>query len=393
MRRIIDSEKLPIKLWLDDLEAGALKQARHLANLPFAVGHVALMPDSHQGFGMPIGGVLATRDVIIPNAVGVDIGCGMCAVRTSLERLERPALAAVIGHIVRRVPVGFAWHDRPQADGLMPDGLSPVETPVVWEQYERARRQLGTLGGGNHFIELQQGSDGRVWLMVHSGSRNLGKQVADRYNRLAVALNEKWRSPVPRAWQLAYLPLETPEAARYRREMEYCVEFALANRLQMMARIREAVADVAGAVEFDHPVNIAHNFAAGERHFGQDVVVHRKGATQARAGQLGIVPGSQGTRSYLVRGRGNPESFESCSHGAGRRMGRQEARRRLDLAEQQARLDARGILHSLRSRRDLDEAPDAYKDIDAVMANQADLVDIAVELTPLAVVKGGDEGG
>ena len=384
--KVIGTERLPIKMWLDELEDGALAQAKNLANLPFAFRHVAIMPDSHQGYGMPIGGVLATKGTIVPNAVGVDIGCGMCAVQTSMTSIDRHMLMRVVNRIKELVPVGFNWHKEPQI-GFMPTLPLSAYAPVIHGQYEKAQLQVGTLGGGNHFIEIQKGSDGFIWIMVHSGSRNLGKQVADHYNKMAVALNERWFSSVPGEWQLAFLPIDAQEARQYRTEMEYCVQFALANRRLMLSFIMDSFEENLSAVEFADPINIAHNYAAMENHYGENVMVHRKGATQAREGQTGIIPGSQGTKSYIVRGKGNRESFMSCSHGAGRKMGRKQATRQLDLAEQQALMDSKGIIHSIASVKDLDEAPAAYKDIDVVMQNQADLVEIVVELTPLAVIK------
>jgi tRNA-splicing ligase RtcB (3'-phosphate/5'-hydroxy nucleic acid ligase) len=388
--RIITTEQFPIKLWLEEIEDGAVAQARNLANLPFAFRHVAIMPDSHVGYGMPIGGVLATEGVVVPNAVGVDIGCGMCALQTNLTGLEVDALKKVMGQIRQAVPVGFSHNKEAQ-----PIDDMPTQIPygfggysVCKNQFEAARRQLGTLGGGNHFIEIQRGSDGHIWVMIHSGSRNLGKQVADYYNNLAVKLNARWRSAVPKEWQLAFLPLDSEEGQAYQSEMNYCVEFALANRNLMMDRVMEAFAGVLGVVASMPRINIAHNYAAMEHHFGRNVLVHRKGATRARSGEAGIIPGSQGTKSYIVSGKGNRESFESCSHGAGRRMGRKQAQRELSLAEEIARLDQQGIVHGIRKQEDLDEAAGAYKPIETVMANQTDLVDIAVELTPLGVIKG-----
>jgi tRNA-splicing ligase RtcB len=269
----------------------------------------------------------------------------------------------------------------------MPERRGGEAMPVVEAEYDKARRQVGTLGGGNHFIEIQRGSDGRIWAMVHSGSRNIGKQVADHYNKLAVKLNEKWKSDVPKAWQLAFLPLESDEGRQYLREMTYCVAFAQASRALMLERVQEALREAAPEAAFDPVINIAHNYAAREKHYGREVVVHRKGATQAQAGQQGIIPGSQGAQSYIVRGKGNRESFMSCSHGAGRRMGRKQAMRELDLKKQQALLESQGIVHGLRAKKDLDEAPGAYKDIAQVMRNQQDLVDIETELTPLAALK------
>ena len=236
MQQVITTEKAPIKLWLDDIEKGALAQARNLANLPFVFRHIAIMPDAHQGFGMPIGGVMATRNVIVPNAVGVDIGCGICAVKTSLKKIAKSALLDILGGIKRSVPVGFRHHDKKQAERQLPKPTT--KTPVVKKQYPSALKQIGTLGGGNHFIEIQQGSDGYIWLMVHSGSRNIGYQVANHYNKSARKLNERQRSPIPKKWGLAFLPLESDLGQTYKAEMEYCVDFALANRGLMMDRIK-----------------------------------------------------------------------------------------------------------------------------------------------------------
>jgi len=384
--QICHTEKIPIKMWLDEIEEGAMQQLRNLANLPFAFKHIAVMPDSHQGYGMPIGGVLATKGMIIPNAVGVDIGCGVCAMRSDLEHVDRETLKKILGGIKASIPVGFEHHRTPQDERSMP-GKGFPKGVVCEREYRSATFQIGTLGGGNHFIEVQKGSDGFIWAMVHSGSRNLGKQVADHYNRIAVRLNEKWNSPVPHAHELAYLPEDSDEGRDYIEEMKYCVEFAFRSRKLMMERIADRFsANV--ACSFEPVINIAHNYARKENHFGQDVWVHRKGATSAKKGETGIVPGSQGTKSYIVAGKGNPESFESCSHGAGRKMGRKQAVRSLDLQEEIRKMDAQGILHGIRSPRELDEAPGAYKDIADVMKHQADLVEVLVELSPLGVVKG-----
>ena len=396
MKKIITSEKIPVKLWLDDIEEGALSQALNLANLPFAFKHVAIMPDAHQGYGMPIGGVLATKNAIIPNAVGVDIGCGMCAVRTSLTEIGNQELRLILGNTDRdrdsvksKIPVGFKHHKKNQPRTLMPDfHWNFSKHSIVEQEYEAALKQLGTLGGGNHFIEIQKGSDGFVWIMIHSGSRNIGLKVASHYNKLAARLNEQWKCRIPAKWQLAHFPLETMEAQAYLTEMQFCVDFAFANRSLMMDRVKESIVSIKGDIYFDEMINIAHNYAAEEVHFNDQVIVHRKGATQAKKGQTGIIPGSQGAASYIVHGKGNKESFESCSHGAGRRMGRKQAQRSLNLKTEQKKLNCQGILHNLNSVRDLDEAAGAYKDIRTVMENQTDLVDIWVELHPLAVLKG-----
>ena len=393
MKSVLSTESKPIKLWLDDIEDGALAQAKNLANLPFVFRHIAIMPDAHQGYGMPIGGVMATRGVIVPNAVGVDIGCGMCAVRTSLQDLDQASIKKMMGGsaghkggIRGSVPVGFSHHSKSQDEKWMPEPNDDM--PIVGSQYKKARKQVGTLGGGNHFIEIQKGSDGHIWLMIHSGSRNIGYQVARHYNDLAIQLNEKWFSQIPREWELAFFPSDSEEGRTYQAEMQYCVDFARSNRRLMMERVKDAVSDVCPDTEYDGSINIAHNYASMEHHFGADVMVHRKGATKAQNGQLGIIPGSQGSASYIVKGLGNRESFESCSHGAGRRMGRKQAQRELDFDAEKRRLDDLGVIHSIRNKKDLDEAAGAYKDIAIVMANQADLVQIEVELKPLAVIKG-----
>jgi tRNA-splicing ligase RtcB len=400
MNKIISTEKVPIKLWLKDIEDGALDQARNIANLPFAFKHIAIMPDCHQGYGMPIGGVLATKNVVIPNAVGVDIGCGMCAVKTSLTDIDKDTLKKIMGKIRKAVPVGFNKHKESQ-QGKMEISMYGPNTMdgggkyrIVNREWQNAMKSLGTLGGGNHFIEIQKGSDGHIWIMVHSGSRNLGLKVADHYNKLARELNKKWFSSVLDKWELAFLPLDSEEGKAYLREMQYCVDFALANRKLMMDRIKDIFYENFRKVEpdydigFEKIINIAHNYAKMENHFGENVIIHRKGATLAREDTIGIIPGSQGSKSFIVKGKGNPESFMSCSHGAGRKMSRKKAKENLNLEDEIRKLDEQGIIHGIRHKKDLDEASSAYKDIDAVMENQKDLVDIQVELTPLAVIKG-----
>lgn len=387
MERIVNTEKIPIKLWLKEMEEGAFEQARNLANLPFAFHHITIMPDVHEGYGMPIGGVLAAKGAIIPNAVGVDIGCGMCAARTTLKNIETEKLKEILGEMRKIIPVGFSHHERKQGLESMPELADNL--PVVRSLFEGARKQVGTLGGGNHFAEIQKGSDGFVWVMIHSGSRNIGKRVADYYNKLAIKLRKKLQSVIPLDWQLDFFPADSEEGRQYFAEMQYCKDFALANRKLMLVNIaRIFERKTSGKIILNETINIAHNYASFEKHFGEDVIVHRKGATQAKKGQMGIIPGSQGSKSYIVRGKGNPESFESCSHGAGRKMGRNQARRILILEEEIKKMNQKGVLHAIRGRRDLDEAPGAYKDIDEVIKNQKDLVEIVIELEPLAVIKG-----
>jgi len=397
MKHVISSERIPIKIWADGVEEGVINQAKNLANLPFAFKHIALMPDAHTGYGMPIGGVLATKNVIIPNAVGVDIGCGMCAYQLPITDIDIEILKRIIEKIRQRIPTGCSHHKEPQDSSLMPKiNLNSLNGfyEVVSEEYDSALKQIGTLGSGNHFLEIQKGSDRHIWIMLHSGSRNIGYKVARHYNNIAKSINEKWHSSVPLSWDLAFLPLDSWEGACYRAEMGYCVEFAYCNRKLMMERAIECFKEIIPEEEVgkypltNEMINIAHNYALLENHFGINVVVHRKGATLARKDTIGIIPGSQGSKSYITTGNGNPESFYSCSHGAGRRMSRTKAREELTLENEQKRLNDLGILHSLRNQKDLDEAPSAYKDISTVMENQKDLVTSKIELTPLAVIKG-----
>ena len=488
-----------------------------------------------------------------------DIGCGMCAVKTSLTEIDTTTLKKIMGEIRKAVPVGFNKHKEKQDFRFMPK-LENSENEdeaqdelfcqyrIVANEFKNALYSLGSLGGGNHFLEIQKGSDGHIWVMLHSGSRNLGKQIADHYNKLAIKLNEKWFSEVPKKWELAFLPIDSDEGQLYINEMQYAVDFALANRNLMMDRIKSIFTDTCPAITFsaNGMINIAHNYARSENHcstcidnhgndnriveyllgdervskvqgslvgyrpfvhscgglllskgasvlkfsplqidvleqmigvsrfldqglvlkhnhsaffcpcedvsfaqtdeayytslnkfglgfshlFGvekdyrkwdrilgrillgyeaynldcliksnntsiisqkhniEQVWVHRKGATLATQNTIGIIPGSQGTKSYIVKGKGNPESFNSCSHGAGRKMSRNQAEKELNLEEEIKKLDDKGIVHAIRGKKDLDEASGAYKPIEVVMENQKDLVDILIELSPLGVIKG-----
>lgn len=394
---------LPIKMWMkkDDLESGALQQAFNLSKLPFAFKHIALMPDCHQGYGMPIGGVLATKGVVVPNAVGVDIGCGMTASKTGFTFLHKNALEDIVKKIQDTIPVGMDRHIIPARESEMPLLEGNIEKyHIVREEYDSARHQLGTLGGGNHFIEIQEGSDGYLWVMIHSGSRNLGKKVADYYNEIAKKENEMWHSAVPKEFDLAFLPLNSDEGKMYLKEMRYCVEFARANRRRMMKAVAAIMDNLINSVyrfsgvvapfySFEREFyDVAHNYAAMENHSGSNVMIHRKGAIRAQAGEIGIIPGSQGTASYIVSGLGNTESFNSSSHGSGRAMSRTAARKNLNLQDEIRKMDELDIVHGIQTEEDLDEAAGAYKDINVVMKNQQDLVQSIIELKPLAVIKG-----
>ena len=381
----------PVKIWTDKVEESAMRQIENLTTLPFLFHHLAIMPDVHAGMGMPIGGVLACTDAVIPNAVGVDIGCGMCAVKTnwkvadiSTEVLRKQIMRG----IRKRIPLGMDHHKEAQDEKYLPTGHDIDKMEIVKRRQVAITKEVGTLGGGNHFIELQKDEEGYLWIMIHSGSRNLGKLVGDYYNEKAKVLNERWHSVVSPDIRLPFLPLRTNEFDAYWREMEYCIDFAFCNRRLMMERIEEVIADALNGIEFEPMINIAHNYATWEHHFNKNVIVHRKGATLAREGVIGIIPGSQGSASYIVEGLGNPDSFCSCSHGAGRTMSRTAAIRDLNMQEEVVRLEALGIVHAIRSQNDMQEASGAYKDIEEVIANEADLVKVKTRLLPVAVIKG-----
>ena len=383
--------KTVVKMWTTEFDDKAREQIENLASLPFVHHHIALMPDCHGGMGMPIGGVLPTKDVVIPNAVGVDIGCGMCAVKTNIRarRLTEKILRKVIMKGIReRIPLGMDHHEEMQDEKYLPTGFDLEKLPVVVTNYKSIHHQVGTLGGGNHFIELQRDDEGRLWIMIHSGSRNLGKQVGDFYNKKAKWLNELYYSKVESELMLPFLPLKTHEFNEYWDEMNYCIAFAKCNRQLMMERIKEVIVDALPLAEFEPTIDIAHNYAAFENHFGANCIVHRKGAVRARVGEIGIIPGSQGTSSYIVEGLGNADSFMSSSHGAGRVMSRTRAIKTLNLEDEIKKMESKGIVHSICSQRDLDEAASAYKDIDQVIALETDLVKVITKLEPLAVIKG-----
>lgn len=387
MIRVIfdDLSKIPIKSWADDIENNTLGQIYNLSNLPFAFKHIAILPDVHFGKGMPIGSVVVTKNVIVPNAVGSDIGCGMVAAKTSMNIKDTSIeeIKTITGAIRQQIPVGFKKHKQRQNWADFDD--APL-IAIVESELNNAAYQLGTLGGGNHFIELQSDTNSYIWIMLHSGSRHIGYAIAKYYHTQAVILCEKWFSDLPTK-DLSFLPLDSSEGNEYLDAMDFALKYALANRRRMLKRIEVIIRNVKNA-KLHEPINVHHNFAAMENHFGQNVMVHRKGATRAYEGQLGIIPGSQGSHSYIVKGKGNPESFKSCSHGAGRIMSRTKAKSDLDLETEKKKLDDMGVIHSVRNVSDLDEAPGSYKDIETVMANQKDLVDIQVKLKPLAVIKG-----
>ena len=351
-------------------------------------------------FTVPTGYFVIRRN----NKVSITGNCGMVSVKTSLTEIDQQTIKRIMGGskefkggVRAKIPIGFKHHSKRQDESLMPEGIGldpevgvygKPDLLVCMEEYRSALKQIGTLGSNNHFIEFQKGDDGHIWVMIHSGSRNLGWKVADYYNKLAIELNEKWHTKVPKKWQLAFLPLDSKEGQMYFAEMNYCIGFAFANRKLMMDRTKECILEVLPDTKFDEMINIHHNYAAKENHYGKNVIVHRKGATLARKGTIGIIPGSQGSSSYIVEGLGNPESFMSCSHGAGRKMSRTRAKNELDPAAEIKRMDDMGIVHGMRHQNYLDEATGAYKDINLVIQQQLDLIKVLVKLKPLAVIKG-----
>jgi len=379
------------RLWVprEEVESAALDQLRNIASLPW-VAHVAVMPDVHFGKGATVGSVVAMRSAVSPAAVGVDIGCGMGAIRTSLAASDLPdSLASLRSAIEAAIPVGFEAHE--DRAGLSAELRARVaslfsrfaDLDAGVENVEvRAQKQLGTLGGGNHFIELCLDDEQRVWMMLHSGSRNIGKSLAEIHIARARELAHNARLPDR---DLAVFLAGTPEMDAYRRDLYWAQEYALLNRLAMFDLYRGVMRQAFPGVQFEAPILCHHNYVAEETHFGEHLFVTRKGAIFAGAEARGIIPGSMGTRSFIVTGLGNAESLTSASHGAGRRMSRGKAKREFTLA------DLRAQTKGVECRKDagvLDEAPGAYKDIGQVMEQQRDLVRIDHTLKQVLCVKG-----
>ncbi|AUX40268.1 hypothetical protein SOCE26_016680 [Sorangium cellulosum] len=383
----IKGRNVDIKMWTrpEEVEPVALEQLRNISALPWVFHHVAAMPDVHFGKGATVGSVIAMRGAVSPAAVGVDIGCGMGALRTNLTASDLPDdLKRIRSDIERAIPVGFASHDAPPkrfVDLPLWEEFKSL-TPKVQGLFTKARCQLGTLGGGNHFIELCLDTEGRVWLMLHSGSRNIGKELAEIH--IATAKKLAHNRDLPDR-DLAVFLAGTPEMKAYRHDLFWAQRYARANREAMFHLAEGALRRHFPDLEIQEAITCHHNYVAEEVHFGEEVLVTRKGAIRAGKGELGIIPGSMGTRSYIVRGLGNPEAFESASHGAGRKMSRGEAKRRFtvkDLAAQTAGVECRkdgGVL---------DEIPSAYKPIERVMEDQRDLVEVVAELRQVMCVKG-----
>ena len=401
--------KVPVKVWLgakEDLDETCVEQAYHLSRLPFLHKWVSLMPDTHAGMGMPIGGVIAAREVVIPNAVGVDIGCGMAYTITNV-RLEEikdimtgngTMVQAMIGDIMRNIPVGFSHHKTPMPCYTLDRAYDEMdryeEDGELLGQLEAGYFQIGTLGGGNHFIELQADDEGILSIMIHSGSRHFGKSVCDYFHQKARELNVRYYSQVPDEYRLAFLSADSREGRRYLNWMNLSMDFARENREKMMLAVKAVMEKWIGKytnlkLEFSEDINCHHNYAALETHYGQEVYVHRKGAVRAENGELAVIPGAMGSYSYVVMGKGNPESFCSCSHGAGRQYSRKGAMAAFTAEEVILDLAKQGVVLGKRGKADVaEESRFAYKDIDMVMDNQKDLVIPVRRLKTVGVVKG-----
>jgi tRNA-splicing ligase RtcB len=396
----LNKGRVPVKVFTDDIEHEALQQLLNVANLPIVFGHVAAMPDVHHGIGATVGSVIATKQAIIPAAVGVDIGCGMNAVRLSISASDLPeSLAKIRSAIEAAVPVGFDQHESDKVKGsgharqarVLSDRLDSVVSKhggIMKMQRKFAQTwicQLGSLGGGNHFIELCLDEAQRVWIMLHSGSRGIGN-VMGRYF-IAAAQKDMRRHKIHLPDKdLSYFSEGSELFDDYVEAVDWAQDYALLNRSMMMKLVIDAIAPHLPPFKIEgEAINCHHNYVAVEHHFGEKLFITRKGAISARESQLGIIPGSMGAKSFIVRGKGSTESFCSCSHGAGRRMSRTAAKRKFN------RFDLAAQTEGVECRKDggvVDEIPGAYKDIDQVMANQTDLVEVVHTLKQVVCVKG-----
>lgn len=402
MKQVIQDEGArPIKIWTDEVEASALTQLKNLSRLPFIASNgVSCMPDVHAGIGSTVGTVIATEKAVIPAAVGVDIGCGMNAVRLSLKASDLPDnLKPLRDEIEKRVPLGVGGgHDhmrgieldvlnmKHMAGDILRTIVAPVFKNDMDKFTEKAASQLGSLGSGNHFIELCIDENQDVWVMLHSGSRGIGNMIGTHYIAKAKRNMEQFFITLPDD-NLAYLPENTEDFDDYMAAVGWAQNYALENRRIMMqeviAALRQEIAKPFTITQ--EAINCHHNYVEKENHFGRNMWVTRKGAIRARSGDLGIIPGSMGQRSYIVRGKGDLQSYCSCSHGAGRVMSRAEAKRRFSIADLIAQTEG------VECRKDegvIDEIPASYKDIDQVMANQTDLVEVVHQLKQVLCVKG-----
>ena len=406
IKQIIKSSRVPVKIWTNDVDEGSIRQLKNVADLPFVFHHVAAMPDVHVGMGATIGSVIATKGAVIPAAVGVDIGCGMAWTGTNVKAEELRGiltgngnlLQGIVGDILRNIPTGFAHHKIQMPSYTLDRAFEEFdkyeEDGELLGQLDAGYFQIGSLGGGNHFIELQEDEEGYLSVMIHSGSRHFGKAVCDYFHQKARELNARWYSQVPDEYRLAFLPLDSREGRQYLNWMQLSMDFAMENRAKMMLAVKAILEKWIGKytdlhLAFTEEINCHHNYAALENHYGENVWVHRKGATRAREGELAVIPGAMGSFSYIVRGKGNPESFCSSSHGAGRRYSRKGAMSAFSCEEVIKDLREKQVILGKRNKSDVaEESRFAYKDIDEVMKNQSDLVEPVKKLHTVGVVKG-----
>lgn len=394
MPKIHESNGAGILVWSDDLDEGTLQQARNVAEMPFIHGHAALMADAHLGYGVPIGAVIPTLGAIMPAAVGVDIGCGMIAAETIYTENDLPEdLGPLLSAIEASIPAGVGQGHEEHKTHAALHRLGSWKAPLQ-DRKHNAARQLGTLGSGNHFVEVCLDASGSVWVVLHSGSRGTGNQLAQYHIDKAKGLMAQYFVDLPDP-DLAYLVEGTPEFADYIHDVQWGQAYALLNRDKMMDAALAALVSAVGRDETTDPeasvelrrINCHHNYTEREHHFGKDVWVTRKGAIRARVGDYGVIPGSMGTNSFIVKGLGSAASLQSASHGAGRTMSRKRAKETLSLESFALAMEGRTWLDD-RAEKLLDEHPAAYKDIRTVMANQADLVEIVAELHAILNYKG-----
>ncbi|OQX51461.1 hypothetical protein B5M47_00465 [candidate division CPR3 bacterium 4484_211] len=387
---VITETRVPLYIFANSssIEPDCLRQAKDIANLEPAFHHVALMPDAHVGYGMPIGGILALKGHICPNAVGVDIGCGMVFTPTNLTAREiaKKDLEKLVQQIMRDIPTGFNIHKKPKT---APPFLQNPKLPSVLEkEIDRALKSLGTLGGGNHFIDIQKDQEGKIALMIHSGSRHFGLSIAKYYHQKAREICQKKNIDLPTP-DLAYLESDSTLGQEYIRAMNLAMQYAKENRRQLMEATKKAVKEIFPQAKFGQELNAHHNYAALETHFGEKVWVHRKGAIRAGEKDPVIVPGSMTTHSYVGVGLGNPDSFNSCAHGAGRKLGRREAKRRYRVEEILKDIEEQGVILGKIKKGDIaEESRFSYKNIEEVIENQKDLAKMEIQLTPLASIIG-----
>lgn len=376
---------VPVKMWGDTFENGCIEQITNMSKLPFAFHHVALMPDGHQGYGSPIGAVFASKEYIVPNIVGVDIGCGMYYFKTNIDavNVSKEVLKHMIGNLREKIPVGQKVRNEVIINKQVEEIISPF--------FEvRDYLSVGTIGGGNHFLQFSMDDDGKFSVLIHTGSRNFGKKICDHYNNIAKEQMAKYFSAIPSSWDLNFLVANSNEGYSYTSQMSNAILFAEINRKTIADIVFDEIKNAYKEATIDVAIDCKHNYAALENHFGSNIWIHRKGAIRARAGEMGIIPGSMGTPSYIVKGLGNSDSFYSASHGAGRKMSRTDANKTFSVGEADKSIE--GVVYGRwgngrKGEVDISESPLAYKSIEEVMNNQKDLVEIVTEMIPMGVMK------